>query len=306
VRAVRLRRDRVVVALDRRVYTYNFADLTLVDHVETTENPRGLCALCALPSNNVLAVPGAVPGRVRVELYDLKKTTLIAAHETALACIALNPNGSRLATASEKGTLIRVYDTFSGELLQELRRGTDKADVYCLAFNASSTMLAVTSDKGTVHIFKLKDQSAANVGDTPNSSSTSGASRLASAPPTAAELSDSAQSSSISTSTSAREAAPVNNSPSSNQALPEGLSSEESTKAGGANFNFIKAIMPRYFSSEWSFAQFRIPEGKSICAFGSEPNTIVVVSADGSFFKANFEKGGEATRIAYASIVANE
>lgn len=304
MRAVRLRRDRVVVALDRRVYTYNFADLTLVDHVETTENPRGLCALCALPSSNVLAVPGAVPGRVRVELYDLKKTTLIAAHETALACIALNPNGSRLATASEKGTLIRVYDTSSGELLQELRRGTDKADVYCLAFNASSTMLAVTSDKGTVHIFKLKDHGSG--GDVSTSSSSSGApsGRLASAPQNAAELSESSsQSASISSSTSAREA-PANNL--LTQPLPEGLSSEESSKAGGANFNFIKAIMPRYFSSEWSFAQFRIPEGKSICAFGSEPNTIVVVSADGSFFKANFEKGGEATRIAYASIVANE
>jgi hypothetical protein len=165
-------------------------------------------------------------------------------------------------------------------------------------------MLAVTSDKGTVHIFKLKDHGTG--GDVPSSSSSSGApsGRLASAPPNAAELSESSsQSASISSSTSAREA-PVNNL--STQPLPEGLSSEESTKAGGANFNFIKAIMPRYFSSEWSFAQFRIPEGKSICAFGSEPNTIVVVSADGSFFKANFEKGGEATRIAYASIVANE
>lgn len=41
-------------------------------------------------------------GHIRVELYDAKKTTLIAAHETTLSCFALNYDGSRLATASEK------------------------------------------------------------------------------------------------------------------------------------------------------------------------------------------------------------
>ncbi len=41
VRAVRLRRDRVVVALDTKVYVYNFADLTLLDHIETAENSKG-------------------------------------------------------------------------------------------------------------------------------------------------------------------------------------------------------------------------------------------------------------------------
>ena len=41
VRAVRLRRDRVVVVLDYKIYVYNFADLKLVDHIETTHNPKG-------------------------------------------------------------------------------------------------------------------------------------------------------------------------------------------------------------------------------------------------------------------------
>jgi hypothetical protein len=64
----------------------------------------------------------------------------------------------------------------------------------------------------------------------------------------------------------------------------------------------MKTLLPRYFSSEWSFAQFRVPEGRSICAFGAEPNTIIVVSADGSFNKAHFGNGGEATRQVYANI----
>ena len=41
VKAVRLRRDRVVIALMNKLYVYNFADLALLDHIETCANPKG-------------------------------------------------------------------------------------------------------------------------------------------------------------------------------------------------------------------------------------------------------------------------
>lgn len=61
------------------------ADLKLVDHIETIANPKGLCALCPSASNTVLACPGVSRGTVRIELYDLRKTTLITAHEAELS-----------------------------------------------------------------------------------------------------------------------------------------------------------------------------------------------------------------------------
>lgn len=47
VKAVRLRRDRVVVALLNKVYVHNFADLSVLDHCDTVDNPKGVCARCA-------------------------------------------------------------------------------------------------------------------------------------------------------------------------------------------------------------------------------------------------------------------
>jgi WD40 repeat protein len=156
VRAVKLRRDRVVVILEYKIYVYNFADLKLIDHIETIQNIKGLCSLCSYSTNTVLVCPGLQKGHVRVELYDQKKTTLIEAHETSLGCFALNFDGTRLATASETGTLIRIFDTSSGSALQELRRGADRAEIYSIAFHPNSQWLAVSSDKGTIHIFSLK------------------------------------------------------------------------------------------------------------------------------------------------------
>jgi WD40 repeat protein len=254
VKAVKLRRDRVVVVLEYKIYVYNFADLKLVDHIETTCNSKGLCALCPYSSNTVLVCPGLQRGHVRVELYDMKKTTLIPAHETSLACFALNPDGTRLATASEKGTLVRIFDTATGQPLQELRRGADRAEIYSICFNNATRWLAVSSDKGTVHVFSLK-------GVNPSQ---------------------------------------------------EDQEKEQEKKAGDkkknpkSSLSFMKGLLPKYFSSEWSFAQYRVPDVRTIVAFGSEKNSIIVVSADGTYYKALFDPekpGQECVQESYSKFV---
>lgn len=46
----------------------------------------------------------------------------------------------------------------------------------------------------------------------------------------------------------------------------------------------MAGVLPKYFSSEWSFAQFRVPEEtKTIVAFGPQKDTIVIVCANGRF-----------------------
>lgn len=81
----------------------------------------------------------------------------ISAHQGELACLTINQTGSLVATASDKGTLIRVWDTTKKVLVNELRRGSDPAIVYCINFSLDSNFLCCSSDKGTIHIFALKD-----------------------------------------------------------------------------------------------------------------------------------------------------
>jgi WD40 repeat protein len=55
---------------------------------------------------------------VRIELYDRKQTKFVSAHTNALSCLALSMDGKRLATTSEKGTLVRVWNTADASLVQ--------------------------------------------------------------------------------------------------------------------------------------------------------------------------------------------
>eukprot|EP00898_Chlorokybus_atmophyticus_P004139 jgi/Chlat1/4726/Chrsp30S04774 len=266
VRAVRLRRERIVVVLEQKIYVYNFSDLKLLQQIDTMPNPRGLCALSPAASSTVLVCPGLNRGQVRIELYDQKKTKFIVAHTSALACIALTMDGSRLATCSDRGTLVRIFDTAEATLLQEVRRGADRAMIYSISFAPSGQWLAVSSDKGTIHVFAL--HKGAVVED----------------PTLDAPASDPMKAVSP-----GRQATPVRNAQSA--------------------LSLFKGLLPKYFSSEWSFAQFRLPEEtKSIVAFGPQRNTIIIVSADGSFHKCAFDplSGGECVQQSYTKFMKSE
>ncbi|XP_051118498.1 autophagy-related protein 18a [Andrographis paniculata] len=256
VRGVRLRRDRIVVVLEQKIFVYNFADLKLLHQIETFLNPKGLCTVSQVAGSFVLVCPGLQKGQIRVEHYASKRTKFIMAHDSRIACFALSQDGNLLATASSKGTLIRVFNTHDGSLLQEVRRGADRAEIHSLAFSPTAQWLAVSSDKGTIHVFLLK----ANSGEVGNERS---------------------------------------NSPDRNP----------SSMGSSSSLSFIKGVLPKYFSSEWSVAQFRLPEGCQYnVAFGHQKDTVVILGLDGSFYRCKFDPatGGEMAQLEYHNFLNPE
>ena len=294
VYAVRLRRDRIVVVLHAKVYVYRFSDLKLLDQIATVPNPKGLVALCPEPAHNVLAVPALSKGSIRVELYDISKATIIKAHDSDLACFSLSADGSKIASASDKGTLIRLWDCHTGDGLRELRRGMDRAEIYCIAFDPLTTHLACSSDKGTVHIFSLFGGAAVSGNGSLSGKSDfegAGVSTMASPP----SFPPTSQSNVL------PPTPPSSSSSSSSSSSPATTAGDDSvTNKSLSGLSFLRgilppALVPKYLSSEWSFAQVRGVEGRSICAFDKSCSKIYVVSSDGTFTVCAIEEAPRET-----------
>ncbi|KAL0246376.1 hypothetical protein GEMRC1_007588 [Eukaryota sp. GEM-RC1] len=129
--------------------------------------PGGPILACSSSlASSVFAFPCAAHGSVSssssnkgvVAIANMNSTanpicSVVSAHKTPLTAIAMSVDGSLVATTSQEGTLIRIWNT-SGSLISELRRGTRKATVTGLAFGGNS-LVALASKKETIHIFNL-------------------------------------------------------------------------------------------------------------------------------------------------------
>lgn len=159
VRGVQLSPERVVVVLQNSVRVYSFAKPPNLLHVyETADNLSGLCCL----SDKQLVFPGRTAGQVQIVELETGNVSIIPAHSSALRALQLSPDGELLATASDTGTLIRIFSTGNCAKVAELRRGVDPATIFSLGFSPSSTLIACTSDKSTLHVFDVPHPRKAN------------------------------------------------------------------------------------------------------------------------------------------------
>ncbi|TFK43640.1 WD40-repeat-containing domain protein [Crucibulum laeve] len=235
VRGLACRRGWLAVALRRRVVVFEVGEqVTRYGEWDTCDNPQGLLAMATAPYSTLLAIAGRQMGHVQmVHLprcplpmfsgpppsspplkpppYPTKPhVSIIAAHTTALTTLSLPPSGKLLATTSLRGTLIRIWDSWTGKLIKELRRGTDKAEIYGVAFRPDEQEVCVWSDKGTVHVFHIE------------------------------------------------------------------VSNRQSSLSGLAPF----IPLPKYFDSEWSYAQYRIPVQSSHISLSSTTRSSIVDAPD--------------------------
>ncbi|KAF8592680.1 hypothetical protein K439DRAFT_1643720 [Ramaria rubella] len=178
VRGMECRRGWLVVALRRRVVAFQFGEqLERWKEWDTCDNQRGLLALASAPHATLLAIPGLQVGHVHLihlppcpppPVDPMKPPPrlkpppplrhpkeMIIAHESGLTTLTVPPSGHFLATTSSRGTLIRIWDSHTGNLVRELRRGTDRAEIYGVSFKSDESEICVWSDKGTIHVFRL-------------------------------------------------------------------------------------------------------------------------------------------------------
>jgi len=164
IRGLKLRQERLLVALDNSIFVYNFKDLSYLLQFSTYSNPTGL-VMMNLNQPILELFPAHAQGSLvlRTEKIDEKgdasaSERTVIAHNGPLACIATTFDGKLVATASDKGTLIRVWNTEDGKMIKELRRGAENARIWSMCFSEDGSMLAVTSSHGTCHIFGVRDE----------------------------------------------------------------------------------------------------------------------------------------------------
>jgi WD repeat-containing protein 45 len=152
--SIKARRDVILISTITHTYLYNMVDLKLLKTYDTGVNTKGLSGI-SYGTAITIVVPSSEYGQILIDHYDISKQHIIICHSNALAKITLSVDGSKVVTASERGTIIRVWDTYSCNKLHEFRRGLEVVAIYDIIMNKDANQLLVISEKGTIHLYYL-------------------------------------------------------------------------------------------------------------------------------------------------------
>lgn len=196
---VKLTKTKLIVVLEDQIYIYDISTMKLLHTIETSPNTFGLCAISYDPDkqgNNYLAYPSPpktithdsllangintnggtksiqnnihsvsnAPNRIGdviiFNLSTLEPISVIEAHKSTIAAMEFSQDGTLFATASDKGTIVRVFSVKTGVKLYQFRRGTYPTKIYSLRFSSDNQYVIATSSSLTVHIFRLGEEEA--------------------------------------------------------------------------------------------------------------------------------------------------
>ena len=157
---LKLRVDKVFIVCKNKIYILNSKnEYILSGIVETGLNPNGLLAINYNEENTIMVFPSCEKdkdkGELTIKNLDNNDIRYLFPHNHKVAYISLSYNGMLLATASEDGKKIRIFETETLEKLQELNRGKEKAEIKYISIDFKNQFLAASSERGTIHIWSL-------------------------------------------------------------------------------------------------------------------------------------------------------
>lgn len=157
------------LVMDKKIIITSLLMDKEIDIINTIHNPYGLFVASKnnLDTNHKLIVTlgegigDIILYKINYSPSSIKKEgppKLIHAHDNKIQCIAVNRFGTYIATCSEDGGNILVFD-HNGTLFRKFKRGIFSKEIYALCFNWNSTILACVSSSGTIHYYNLEDNS---------------------------------------------------------------------------------------------------------------------------------------------------
>ncbi|KAL0488378.1 WD repeat-containing protein [Acrasis kona] len=177
--SLKSRDQYIAVASEEQLFIYNIKKLNESPFAtyKTSPNPKGLMSFVRdkMGSKCILAFPDEKKGCIRIINLSTTSTNKIlkdhafVAHEGSLHAITCNSLGSLVASASDNGTLLKLFDTQSGRKLHEFRRGKKKSTIHSIAISHDDTYVCCVSSS-TLHVFSVKEDSVPQEAETNNAS----------------------------------------------------------------------------------------------------------------------------------------
>ena len=279
----------IFISTKKNIYIYNFDNLKLLKSLPIKNNTKGLFKVIIDTTQIVY------PNNNTIELYNwtTKQTNIINCHINTVEHFSLSNDNSLLATCSQKGSIIRLFNVNTLQLIKELRRGTEYVRIINLVFNNDNTQLLCSSNKGTIHIFSieninnsienLQEESKENVKEKKEKEQETINGKIE-----------------ILQKVSSIDDQDDQDDQDDTDKQTEEKNIIENKKIYG--MYYLQSFLPKYFNSEWSFIQIYLNNSFTHNAFSKNKNNLISISSNGCFYTIEYSYDYKTSKSSYKII----
>ena len=154
---IKLKKDYLFIICRKRIYVFNFNTYDIIEIIDTGDNPKGLIAINNEPNFTIMAYPSIKDlNKVSIKNFKSKKNITFIAQDDNISFMAINNEGTIIATSNENGNFVKIHSCIDGTFINQFKRGRDNVDYIYICFDNETKFMAVSSNKGTIHIFSMK------------------------------------------------------------------------------------------------------------------------------------------------------
>ncbi|KAJ5072557.1 autophagy-related 18a isoform e [Anaeramoeba ignava] len=163
--------QKLVILFKDEIVIYSINDLKKIGQITVDSDKNNKNRIIGLSNNERSLL--AYPEKGKLILYDTNQMSdlvQLKCHNTPISSLIFNENETLIATTSDNGKFLRVFEIPKEAVKQdpkslksettpliEFKRGSSVALVYNIHFSLNSKFILLTSERGTTHIFKMPD-----------------------------------------------------------------------------------------------------------------------------------------------------
>ena len=157
---VKFKKTYIFIVCKKKIYVFNIMTSQNIDIFETTDNENGIIAVNGCEEKTIMAHPiesdeKLNQGYVGIKNYKTKKYFSFLAQNEQISYMEIDYNGLLLATANDKGNIIRLHNLLDQTLVYECKKEKDKSIINYICFDLEYKNFGVSCNKGIIYVWKL-------------------------------------------------------------------------------------------------------------------------------------------------------
>ena len=133
-------KNKLAIIVKTKEKLYRIPGMKIYDVFKTAEKTMGAYSFGGI--NEVFGVSlSNEKGGIYIKYYDKEVTIERTIHESTITCIEVSPDSKICATTTVTGKTIEIFSTENGDMIKQVRRGTNSAHIHNLSFDPSSKFM---------------------------------------------------------------------------------------------------------------------------------------------------------------------